>query len=456
MDSHRNILDTGFSDLSSYFSKKEFIFSFLILNPATQRFDFLNQQYQTNHLNLEFLLQFLENEPDLIEDEITYYAVLDDIRLVLFTPILMIQSYKSLPSERWCKQFIYGLLNLNEEKRNECLKRLKSLDPENIFLLQKHLLSEWMHILIDNPSYQSLVNETYEWNEGTLCTYHLSAPEKKATLPAITISTKNETELDPNYEDIKELFEDPILFTEIKNPKITPQGTTYEEINILQTINRRATPYDTEPLRVDPFSKQHLNESLLLPNHLFLTIKTLFSKTNSLPLKEQLYEHLTCSLSHQLFSSPVVAENGHTYERHYIEAYLEKHMQLPDGTKQTKPFYPNRFIMNLLETPSIKALLDQVKNSLNILRGKDGVECVNQLLSYINMRVKEENYAGWGSLCKWDKLSASIATMDAIDKKINIHTFFANTNHLNALKQGRLKAYAEPALHYLSRRAVKA
>lgn len=239
-----------------------------------------------------------------------------------------------------------------------------------------------------------------------------------------------------NLEDIDNPFEDPVFLSPIANPSITPQGTTYEHMNIWAWLDKS---------KMDPFSRERTAKQQLRTNHLFSRIKKLFN-ADSMNL-EQLQDAFICPLSKQTFREPVVASNGHTYERIYIEAYVEKFNILPDNTRQVGGYYPNRIISSLLE---------HNKSWLSPEYDDKVLPFILSLNSYADIRAKEEKYSGsvFG-YSKWDKLKEVANVVSALTGKLSTASFFSKPKTLNVLQQGRIQAYAEPALSYLATRRAQ-
>jgi hypothetical protein len=252
--------------------------------------------------------------------------------------------------------------------------------------------------------------------------------------------------------DLEELFTDPLLFTPIEHAVMTPQGFTYESMSIIQWLAQSKS---------DPFNRTQLSSEQLLPNHLFSQIKKLFRQPE-LDMN-RLKDCLTCPLSGQLFKHPVVVKDGYTYERDFIEAYLLNHKHTPSGIRQTitgsQPFvaYPNRFVEAFLQHHFILELLKLSSPDKPLIPERDQTRLMKPVHTYLTKRACEDNYAGsiFG-YSKWDKFAACAHLGRAMSGQISVQTFFADHHrkHRKALKQGRLREMAEPAIDYLTRKKV--
>jgi len=67
--------------------------------------------------------------------------------------------------------------------------------------------------------------------------------------------------------------------------------------------------------------------------------------------KEKIPEDLSCPITGEIFYEPVMAEDGHTYEKTAIEVWLEKFDTSPVETnlKLNKNFIPNQSVKRLVK-----------------------------------------------------------------------------------------------------------
>lgn len=226
-------------------------------------------------------------------------------------------------------------------------------------------------------------------------------------------------------------FEDQVFVCPIVSPVITPHGHTYEYAEISNWLSIQQT---------DPFTRGVLNESQLIPNHVFSTLKKLL--TDEVLDEKKLRAVLLCPLSLLPFHIPVVAQDGHTYELDFIQAYTENYGKTPTGLKQILPFYPNLFIKDVMQ-----GLGDIFDVGVSLPQ-----DLMNPLHDYMKKRAEESHFAGsifgWG---KWHKLKACATLVNALSGRISIFTFFSSSHDKTReiLGQGRLESISAPAIEFL-------
>jgi hypothetical protein len=90
----------------------------------------------------------------------------------------------------------------------------------------------------------------------------------------------------------------------------------------------------------------------------FVSHPTLKQKqTDNKPKGQQLEQILTCPITHELFQDPMVASDGHTYERAAIARVIETTGVSPlTRERLTGELFPNRLIRSLLRDFEVKEI----------------------------------------------------------------------------------------------------
>lgn len=234
-----------------------------------------------------------------------------------------------------------------------------------------------------------------------------------------------------------ELFNYPVEFTFITSAVITPNGVTYD----LHSI-KKALEYRSE----EPTSRLPLKDKDLLPNCLYGSILALFADRNSNLDMDKLRSLLSCPLADEVFNDPVVAADGQTYERAYIQAWLDEHDNIPPlAGKADSRLYPNLLIRNLLDNPALARLVHAHRSPLEM----QNEALIKPLREYQQTRVKEGNFHWF--FFSWRRLDKVMIAADlkrVLRGKMSAQMFFARHEHdINAVKTGRLGRAAKPALN---------
>jgi len=74
------------------------------------------------------------------------------------------------------------------------------------------------------------------------------------------------------------------------------------------------------------------------------------TSNNQQRLQAALQERLTCPISQDTFVDPVVASDGHTYERTELQAWLQSRTESPVTRQRLRPeLYPNLLAKSLAD-----------------------------------------------------------------------------------------------------------
>jgi hypothetical protein len=240
-------------------------------------------------------------------------------------------------------------------------------------------------------------------------------------------------------KQLSKILIDPVTREVITDPVITKEGETYSGRAIL---NLQLHASDTSP------SHEPLNEDDLLPNITLVNIvDTLETSKNFYHLQVQLRLHLQCPLSKALFEEPVVAADGYTYEKTYIENYLEEHGAPP------KELFWNHDSHALIENVLIQNIIALLsKHNLNYDRDQIG-ENLNKhqiaLLDYAAQLSKLNppiNLVG-SNYAKGEKILAAIKLVSALTEPMPFSAIDERT--LDILLNSDLQRIAIPALGFL-------
>ncbi|MES2142616.1 MAG: U-box domain-containing protein [Pseudomonadota bacterium] len=162
---------------------------------------------------------------------------------------------------------------------------------------------------------------------------------RQSVTVATTVTTPQKTYQLP--VGLVEVMRCPILFDTVSIPMITPSGITYNRPEIHLALQRDAK---------DPSTRKPCSVRDLRNNYLILAILDIvdtLEKTRDTTKKEALKEKLLklfCDATGKFFTNPVVDENGNTFE-----------------SEEKNPNYKNIILMNIMEVPVIKALIEKAK-----------------------------------------------------------------------------------------------
>jgi hypothetical protein len=255
-------------------------------------------------------------------------------------------------------------------------------------------------------------------------------------------------------ELIEQDLEDSISMESISDAVITPGGITYDRKQINDWLTQNET---------DPSSRNPLKSKDLLPNGSVNGVIIAFQTATDLAdLKHQLNECLSCPLSklRLRFTDPVVAQNGFTYERKEITAYLEANSIIPGFTiEDVLQVDCSKLIDNLLIKTIIEKLDAELDNNLDDIE-ENIDETPNDLDTQLSKHIsalfdfasgrQEKNKLGDVLALGYNKhdkgnaaqklisvLTGQISIDDAIDQKT-----------LAVLLNGDLGKIAKPALQF--------
>lgn len=257
--------------------------------------------------------------------------------------------------------------------------------------------------------------------------------------------------------ELDEFLDDPIAYTYIKKPVITPDGHTIDYDSIMACkVQNNNDDLENQVELIDPLSRGILFSCDLIPNHLFGKIREVLL-SQRLDVNQLLY-YLRDPISGDFFTLPIVADDGETYDYHHLKEWLKKYNnELPSGVKQINPLdvetarYKNLFITSLLTNSRIRELMFIELEKPPILDSYAQV-CIDGLQAYIDMRVFEPQYAGHKcGYAKNVKLQAALDAKHTLEGKLNPYTLFAPqaTQKIKALKQGRLKEYGNQTVEII-------
>lgn len=352
MDNRRNLLAIPFNEIETEEDRHSFIFALLNLDEFTRR-EILHSQADINSDCMTDLLLFLQNSP-FYESEEGKDLYIKFLSIFSRDAIL---SYDILCNTSR-QHFIMDLLIRDTYSRRELLAKQNHEDENNLSSLLKNLTYDWCDTFDSHSNYPNLINDILNIQENTASKQPISVksdfvkPDKIATSIPMPEIIKQKFDI---------LFSDPIWLSTISNSWISPQGSTYDFDSIETCINSQ---------HIDPINRSDLKLTDLVKNNLFPRIKDLIIKIvedenqflDQLDLIS-LQQLLCCPLSGKLFVNPVVAEDGETYERENLEAYLQLHEnKTPLNIQQSKTLIPNRFIISLYDEMKIK---DIIQNNLN-------------------------------------------------------------------------------------------
>lgn len=420
-----HLRNTIFSFKELNVSNKHNFVNNLLMAPELNAIYILSQQYSIDRENILAINTHIESLPPHYKNSKLLSALKEKINRMLNMPQLLTMDYANLSSADDQRQFIIGLLLTNHENRATILRQQKNLSK--LFKDLREVTGTLQDFYCQFPTFASLLNQLAHITE--------ELNPKPTIKPDLS---EKEIELASSLKKIPELFVDRVFSkSEIVNPVITPQGTTYEKKDISQWILLSEN---------DPLDRSALKQNDLIANSLFTKIKRIFDEP--LPNLRELYQRLHCPLSGKLLEDPVVAADGKTYSRAWIDSYLADHKSLlpNERDKQIKPFYPNRFISNLMSQPEIKNMLAYYNDLNKKEMGSELCETVEHIDRYIDQRLAEPHYAG--SRCgytKWDKLSSAAQLNRLLHLKQTRHHFFAQTN-LRPLNQGRIQPIFKRAM----------
>lgn len=471
MENRRQLLANSFHELLTDFARIEFVKSLASLDKHS-RLDVLNDQFSINPDNLYKLSQFIQEQ----QIPLATSTLRDEITLVLHSPELLIHAYTKLskPEERF--QFMRRLLLLNATSREKFLEVQAYSGSVNLLQLTNDLCNAEQELRA-YPNYQSTLHSMLSLQErvkptqtpapiachSTVTSVKESKMESSVEMPSYTSNTTDATSTakllaaKPGIipmpvavlKNLDALFNCPIGLFVMTNPVITPQGTSYECDQLLDALEKNKS---------DPMDRSYLNANMAIVNPLCMdVIDLLFKSTTALHDEldlNALRKLLTCPLSGEPLTDPVVTIDGITYERLYIEAYLASHgNKTPSGNKQTGPLYPNRFITNLYEIANIDELIEtHAVSEEEKLARQQTTQLTKPLQDYILERAQGKNYTRtWFGYCKWDKVIAPTHAIQVLTGRMSVHTFFSQHAYdLKVLKQGNSKQLAGPALEHIA------
>jgi len=352
MDNRRNLLAIPFKEIETEEDRYSFIFALLNLDEFTRR-EILHNQADINSDCMTDLLLFLQNSP-LYESEDGKDLYIKFLSIFSRDVIL---SYDTLCNTSR-QHFIMDLLIRDAYSRRELLAKQHHEDENNLSLLLHNLTYDWCDTFDSHSNYPGLINDILNIQENT-ASKQLDSKKHHSEKSGQVATSIPMPEIIKQKFDI--IFSDPIWLSTISNSWISPQGSTYDFDSIETCINAQ---------HIDPINRSDLKLTDLVKNNLFPLIKDLIIKTveNENQFLDQLdlislQQLLCCPLSGKLFVNPVVAEDGETYERENLEAYLQLHdNKTPLNIQQSKPLIPNRFIISLYDEMKIK---DIIQNNLN-------------------------------------------------------------------------------------------
>ncbi|KAJ3075027.1 hypothetical protein HDU98_009471 [Podochytrium sp. JEL0797] len=179
------------------------------------------------------------------------------------------------------------------------------------------------------------------------------------TLKQRLLKTRSPPILEP-VTTITQHLKCPINWSMFEDPVIDSEGQTYERSALTSWINK----FHNE-LPLSPVSGERLPSRAVTPN---LVIASLVSEWTDIletskhddPLKDLM--HLTkCPLSRVAFVDPVVAADGHSYERREIELFFRTRSHVSPVTKM--PMYSGVLVPNI-----------SLLRFMHVLKGISGVQ----------------------------------------------------------------------------------
>ncbi|VVC76530.1 hypothetical protein AQUSIP_18460 [Aquicella siphonis] len=439
MDNRNDIYTIAYNDLFTYQGREEFAKSLARLSSDELR-EVLLDQHSLHHDNLVHMLRHVQriaatqpNPFNFIRQQIQEILAFDSFE----------GSYIDAPPNTQ-KLFLLVLLKHNASRRKQILENQAYIDSANLSTILTHLIETWPHLYSHLPNYTITLNNVLNLKETLIPVPSEHSQEQSSDslvrMPETISSNKDK------------LFADIITFEFITSPWIAPQGTTYQYESITQWLHDSPT---------DPLNRSPLNHADLIQNKLYSSlVQCLFDAKNTLRKfmdPELVYQTLCCPLSGERLKDPVVAEDGVTYERAYLEAYLSAHdFFTPCHVLQQKPLYTNRFLTSLYEQTRLDLLLDEYA-AAKLPLAKENAHLIKPLRDYLGIRAGEGHFAGWSfGYNKWDKMISSVHLIHALSGTLSPQTFFGRYPYeVKVLKQGRLKTAAQPALNHLESNLMK-
>jgi len=455
MNVRETILAHNFGDLDTDVRRMEFV-QLLLESNNHSRIEILNDQFNIDAANLDTLLVFLLGKEELAGNPV-YDRITMEISLVLATPNLHQREFIKLDSPEHRTQFVMGLLMLDVLNRNTMLAQQLTLNPQNIEHLHTVLTSDARELFQRFPCYESLLSAVLRFKESLKAPPAPPVLQKQQPAPTVapliptaspsvkiepaasaTAQTKGGPQSFSLAEELLELCDahlnDPVNLETFEAPVITPLGITHTDSAIRQCLLLR---------NEEPVTRAPLKTSDLMPNH---TVTAFVGrlKNNNINLAN-LRNLFTCPLAGEVFNDPVVAADGITYERAYIEAYLEEHKNRPPlFANADNRLYPNLFIKSLLGLARIQDLLASCQTPLE----KKNAALIQSFRDYQQTRLQEGNYPWFFfSYRKMQKIGIAVDAKRVLSGKMTPLTFFSRHDHdLSALTRGRLGLTGNPAL----------
>lgn len=435
MNSRNSIYTVPFNELLTQQGRLEFVKSLARLDKDSLR-EILLDQHTLHHNNLVNMHSYAGRLASTAPGISLY--VREQIQDILDFDSFQ-GSFLDAPPDTQ-KIFLLVLLKQDHVRRQQLLESQAQLNPENLTAMLTCLMETWTGIYDRQPAYLTVLNSILNLKEShaqeTLS--HVESDKSCTQMPMPASFRKA----------LRTLFADPISLDFITSPWITPQGTTYQFDSITQWIH--SSTKDIPSCGTDPMDRSQLSHHDLLPNKVFSQLaECLLEQHCNL---EHFYQALRCPLSGERLRDPVLAEDGITYERAFLEAYLLSHdFFTPRHVRQRKPLYPNRVITSLYDQTRLDKLLDDYIIAQMPLM-TENASLIKPLRDYLDVRSGEDFYAGLSiGYNKWEKMISSAHLIQTLSGFLSPQTFFGRYPHeLKALKQGRLKTAADPGLQYLA------
>lgn len=158
-------------------------------------------------------------------------------------------------------------------------------------------------------------------------------------------------------ESFNELFEDEISAVTFNDPYILITGQTLDMDTIQQIMGKD---------KKNPFTRGILTENSYLPNNVVLQlINYLNEKKGEIEKNNGMLTEIPLAILNTegtLFKDPVVAVDGETYERAWLENYLKENNNItPKGVEQKLPLASNLLLKKFIEQVKSQPNFDNLK-----------------------------------------------------------------------------------------------